>query len=86
MTGLTLLALFLLLATIFAIRSERRSQERLVRTLTGNGTALIENGDYLMAIPWFVEAMANERSNEKKELNEYRIETLFNQVPALEQV
>jgi WD40 repeat protein len=86
MTGLTLLALFLITATIIAIRSESRSQERLVRTFTGNGKALLENGDYLMAIPWFVEAMANERDDEKKELNKYRVENLFNQVPELVQV
>jgi hypothetical protein len=84
--GLASLAIFLLAATFFAIKSERRSQERLVRTFVGNGIASLENNDYIMAFPWFVQAMINERNKDKKELKRFRVENLYSQIPELVQV
>lgn len=86
MTGLALLALFLLVAAWFAVRSERRSQERLVRTFVGNGISSLETGDYLMAFPWFVQALVNERTSDRKDLHQFRVETLYSQIPELMQV
>ena len=83
--GLSLLALFLLAATVVAIQSEKRSQQRLVRTFTGNGSAMLETGDYLLTLPWYVEAMMNERDDDRKEAHTFRVNNLMNQVPSLMQ-
>ena len=85
-SGLVCLAIFLLAATFFAVRSENRSRERLVRTFIGNGTASLENKDYIIAFPWFVHAMINERNNDRKELSRFRVENLYFQMPELVQV
>jgi TIR domain len=85
-SGLILLASFLTVAAFLAVKSERKSQERLVRTFIGNGNAALENGDYTMAFPWFVQAAVNEKNGEKKALNRFRIDNLFSQIPELVQV
>ncbi len=86
MTGLSLLALFLIIATLFAIKNMHTSQDRLIKTYNNNGTELVKSGDYAMALPWFIEAWQNERDDDKKQLDAYRIENLFNQIPVLTQV
>jgi hypothetical protein len=60
-TGLTLLALFLTIATFIAIKNQKLSQERLVKTFNNNGIELLKSGDYAMALPWFIEALLNEK-------------------------
>lgn len=85
-TGLGLLALFLVIAALVAIKNMRLSQDRLTKTYNNNGTELVKSGDYAMALPWFIEAWQNERDDDKKQLDLYRIENLFNQIPALTNV
>jgi TIR domain len=85
-TGLVLLAIFLLVAALLAVRSEKKSQERLVRTFIGNGIAAMENEDNIMAFPWFVQAAVNEKNGERKALNRFRVDNLFSQMPELVQV
>jgi WD40 repeat protein len=85
-TGLVLLALFLFGAAFVAFRSEQQSQQRLVRTFVGNGNALLENGDYLSALPWYVEALTSERDEQRKGAQRAGIDNLINQAPALAQV
>ena len=82
-TGLSLLALFLIIAALLAIKNMRLSQDRLTKTYNNNGTELVKSGDYAMALPWFIEAWQNERDDDKKQLDMYRIENLFNELPAL---
>lgn len=79
--GLVVLALFLIAAAVTAIRSEQRSQERLVKTFSGNGNALLENGDYLSALLWYVEAISSERGADRKDMQRLRINNLINQLP-----
>jgi WD40 repeat protein len=85
-SGLIFLAIFLLAAAFLAVRSEKKSQERLVRTFIGNGIASLENEDYIMAFPWFVQAAVNEKNGDRKALNRFRVENLYSQMPELVQV
>ncbi|MCY7422337.1 MAG: toll/interleukin-1 receptor domain-containing protein, partial [Chitinophagaceae bacterium] len=84
--GLCLLAIFLMAVTVVAVLSERRSQQRLVTTFAGNGNAMLEADDFVMAIPWYVEAMANDRDNNHIEMHETRVRNFMNAVPGLQQV
>lgn len=86
MTGLSLLALFLVIATLVAVKNLRLSQDRLTKTYNNNGTQSVINSDYAMALPWYIEAWQNERDNDRKQSDLYRIENLFNQLPVLTQV
>ena len=84
--GLGLLALSFMIATFLAISSQRTSQHRLVKTYNINGINHMENGDYTLALPWFIEALAIEENYDKKASYAYRIENLLNQMPLLVQV
>ena len=84
--GLSLLALFFMAATVVALLSERRSQQRLVATFESNGNAMLDNGDFVMAIPWYVEAMTNDRNKSHREMHETRVLNFMNAVPQLQQV
>lgn len=86
MTGLSLLALFLIIATFVAFKNLLLSRDRLTKTYNNNGTQSVISGDYAMALPWYIEAWQNERDAGKKQLDLYRIENLFNQLPILTQV
>jgi WD40 repeat protein/serine/threonine protein kinase len=63
------------------------SHNRLVRHLVANGTALVGQGDPLGALPWFTEALKEERGNtQQEEIHRIRLSTIFQQVPRLKQV
>lgn len=64
--------------------SERQSQERLVRMHVATGERLMEEGDLLGALPWFVEALKSEKGLADREtMHRVRIASVLRQAPKL---
>ncbi len=63
------------------------SRQRLVRLNVANGNRLVEEGDLLGALPWYVEAMKLEQSDPAREqMHRARIESVLQQSPRIVQL
>src|SRR5439155_1454286 len=56
-----------------------QNRQRLVRMLVTNGTRLMDEGDLLAALPWFVEAL--KRDPQREEMHRIRLGTVLRQAP-----
>jgi WD40 repeat protein/serine/threonine protein kinase len=66
-----------------ALEAERRQ----VRLIVTNGARLLDQGNYLDALPWFAEALKLERTDpERAERHRLRLASVLRQCPRLEQI
>jgi len=70
------------------VRAEKnRAEQRLIRLHVENGLRLMEEGNLMMALPWFVEALKLDRGNpEREELHRIRLGLALRQCPKLVQI
>lgn len=63
-----------------------QSRKREVRLNVTNGRFLMEAGDYLGALVWFVEALKLAKTPDEEKIQRYRIGTVLNLCPSLERI
>jgi WD40 repeat protein/tetratricopeptide (TPR) repeat protein/tRNA A-37 threonylcarbamoyl transferase component Bud32 len=72
-------------AALEEAKTERRqAQDRLVRTYVSNGLRLMDQGDLIGTLPWFVKALEEEKGGpEKEEIHRIRLRAVLSQCPKL---
>jgi WD40 repeat protein/serine/threonine protein kinase len=77
-------------AEVARIRAEQKSVEshdRLVRLYVASGRQLVEQGDLLQALPWFAEALKEDRGDPaREEPHRVRLTALMRRAPQLKQM
>jgi WD40 repeat protein/Flp pilus assembly protein TadD len=69
-----------------AERARKTAEDRLVRLHVGNGLRLMEEGDLLGSLPWFAEAIKQERNSSQAEMQRVRLRAILRRCPRLLQV
>jgi WD40 repeat protein len=66
-------------------KTERRqAEDRLVQMYVSNGVRLMDEGDLLGSLPWFVKALENEKGGpEREEIHRMRLGAVLQQCPKL---
>jgi WD40 repeat protein/Flp pilus assembly protein TadD len=75
-------------AALNEARTERRrAEDRLVQLYVSNGVRLMDEGDLLSALPWFVKALEQEKGGaDREEMHRIRLGAIFRQCPKLTQL
>jgi WD40 repeat protein/tRNA A-37 threonylcarbamoyl transferase component Bud32 len=70
-----------------ALANQRLAEDRLVHMQVGNGLRLMEEGDLFGALPWFVNALEEEKGGaEREEIHRMRIAAVLRYAPRLVQI